>query len=80
MLGPSSTVVRARHSLYFNRVVPWLGGMLSDRDAYRYLPESTAYLPSEVELLAMLGRAGFRNIEKRRLLLGAAQILTADKE
>jgi demethylmenaquinone methyltransferase/2-methoxy-6-polyprenyl-1,4-benzoquinol methylase len=73
---PSSRFVRVVHSLYFDRVVPFLGGLLSDRDAYRYLPESTAYLPPSEELLRMLESAGFERVERRRLMLGAAQILT----
>ena len=73
---PASTFVRGAHSLYFDRLVPFLGGLLSDRDAYRYLPESTAYLPPPEELFAMLDKAGFEGVQKQRLLLGAAQILT----
>ena len=77
---PSSAFVRFGHSLYFDRFVPFLGSLLSDRDAYRYLPESTAYLPPPEELLAMLAKQGFTRVEKRRLLLGAAQIITGLKE
>jgi len=73
---PDAWWVRTGHSLYFDRFVPWLGGILSDRDAYRYLPESTAYLPEPGELLAMLAKAGFERVTKQRLMLGAAQILT----
>lgn len=73
---PRSALVRAGHALWFDRVVPLVGGLLSDRAAYRYLPESTVYLPPEAELLAMLGAAGFEDVGKRRLLGGAAQILT----
>ncbi len=73
---PSSALVRGAHSLYFDRLVPILGGMLSDRDAYRYLPESTAYLPPPEQLLSMLDRTGFVQLDKRGLLLGAAQIIT----
>lgn len=73
---PSSAIVRGAHSLYFDRFVPLLGGLLSDRDAYRYLPESTAYLPVPEELFAMLDKAGIGGVAKRRLLFGAAQILT----
>jgi demethylmenaquinone methyltransferase/2-methoxy-6-polyprenyl-1,4-benzoquinol methylase len=76
---PESAIVRAGHSLYFDRFVPFLGGLLSDRDAYRYLPESTAYLPPPEELRAMLYKAGFEGVTKRRLLFGAAQILTGAK-
>ena len=74
---PESRLVRAGHSLYFDRVVPVLGGLLSDRAAYAYLPRSTSYLPPERELLAQVARAGFAQIKKRRLLLGAAQLISA---
>ena len=53
--------------------------MLSDRDAYRYLPASTAYLPPRLELLARLGAAGFERIEHRSFLLGSAQLITATR-
>ena len=74
---PGNSLVRLGHRLYFHRVVPLLGRLLSDRDAYSYLPESVAYLPVEAALLEMLSLAGFRAIEKRRLSAGVAQLVTA---
>jgi demethylmenaquinone methyltransferase/2-methoxy-6-polyprenyl-1,4-benzoquinol methylase len=74
---PSSKVVRAGHHVYFHKVVPWVGGLLSDKDAYRYLPESTAYLPETPDLLEMLRRAGFHRVRAEMLGLGAAQLITA---
>ena len=74
---PALRGVRAAHSLYFDRLVPWLGGLLSDRDAYAYLPRSTAYLPSFPALRELLEAAGFESVERQTLLLGTAQILTA---
>ena len=74
---PDQAWIGAAHSLYFDRVVPAIGGWLSDRDAYRYLPESTSYLPPADELRAMLERVGFEGVAKRRFLLGAAQMITA---
>jgi len=74
---PTLAVVRAAHSFYFDRVVPRVGGWLSDRAAYRYLPSSTVYLPPEAELAALIEDAGFREVRRRPLLLGTAQILTA---
>lgn len=76
---PRSRVVAAAHSLYFDRVVPWLGGLISDRAAYRYLPASTAYLPPPTELLALLEKSGFGAVRRRGLLFGSAQILLASK-
>ena len=69
--------MRGAHSIYFDRLVPRIGAALSDASAYAYLPQSTVYLPERAELRAMLERAGFEGIERRGLLLGAAQILTA---
>jgi len=74
---PANRLVAAGHGLYFNRVVPLVGGMLSDRVAYRYLPQSVAYLPSQPELVAMLRAAGFERITKRSPMFGAVQSITA---
>jgi len=74
---PANRLVRFGHSLYFHHVVPILGRLLSDGDAYSYLPASVAYLPTEPALRAMLEAAGFRSIEKRRLSGGVAQLVTA---
>ena len=73
---PRHAALRALHSLYFDRVVPRVGALLSDRAAYAYLPQSTAYLPPEAELLAQLAKSGFERLHKTPLLLGAAQIVT----
>ncbi len=74
---PAPTLLRAAHSFYFDRVVPVLGGLLSDRAAYAYLPRSTVYLPPAPQLLAQLGEAGFTRARRRTFLFGAAQLLTA---
>ena len=42
---PNGPFARAVHGAWFRHVVPFVGGLLSDRDAYAYLPASTAYLP-----------------------------------
>lgn len=74
---PESAWVARVHSLYFDRVVPRIGALLSDRAAYQYLPRSTAYLPSFPDLQSLLAAAGFETIARERLLLGTAQLLTA---
>lgn len=73
---PSWGPLRAAHSVYFDRVVPLVGGLVSDAQAYRYLPESTVYLPPEAVLREMLAEAGFLAVERETLLLGAVQIWT----
>ncbi len=72
---PPSPLVRRAHALYFRRIVPMIGGLLSDRRAYQYLPASTAYLPSPDQLLRLLSDAGFVRCHRVQLGAGAAQLL-----
>ncbi len=76
---PPNPLMRAGHSIYFNRVVPIVGGVLSDRDAYAYLPRSVAYLPPTGHLLALVADAGFMNISRTLLTGGIAQLITAER-
>ncbi|MDE0162089.1 MAG: ubiquinone/menaquinone biosynthesis methyltransferase [Acidimicrobiaceae bacterium] len=76
---PSNRILRWGHGLYFGRVVPLIGGLLSDRDAYRYLPASVAYLPPPGELLDGLRAAGFLDVHRRQLSAGIAQLITATR-
>jgi demethylmenaquinone methyltransferase/2-methoxy-6-polyprenyl-1,4-benzoquinol methylase len=71
---PESGPLRAGHRLYVRTIVPRLGGVLSDRGAYEYLPRSLAYLPPAGEMLRMLERAGFESLRRVQLTAGAAQL------
>lgn len=75
--SPRHRIVRLGHGLYFNRLVPVVGGLISDKRAYRYLPQSAAYLPPETQLLEMIEAAGFAQVRKRSAMLGAIQSITA---
>ncbi len=76
---PEGRVMRAGHTVYFNRIVPLIGGALSDGEAYRYLPRSTAYLPEPQLLLTMVREAGFEQVERFPLAGGVAQLLVATR-
>jgi demethylmenaquinone methyltransferase/2-methoxy-6-polyprenyl-1,4-benzoquinol methylase len=73
---PTSAPARAVHGFWFRRVVPFVGGLVSDRQAYAYLPASTVYLPPRDELLDLVRRAGFAEVVHRSLGAGAAQLIT----
>jgi demethylmenaquinone methyltransferase / 2-methoxy-6-polyprenyl-1,4-benzoquinol methylase len=72
---PENPVLRAGHSVYFRRLVPAIGGALSDREAYAYLPKSAAYLPSPARMLEMLASSGFPDAARVPLSGGIAQVL-----
>ncbi len=49
-------------SLWFDRLVPRLGSVAGDRDAYTYLPESVKRFPAPDRLAALIAEAGFERI------------------
>jgi demethylmenaquinone methyltransferase / 2-methoxy-6-polyprenyl-1,4-benzoquinol methylase len=76
---PDQGLLLAGHRIWFRKVVPVIGGLLSDRAAYRYLPRSTAYLPGTPELRSMLTGAGFSSVNRRPLSGGLSQLITATR-
>ncbi len=76
---PACRVLRWGHRLYFGRIVPIIGGLLSDRSAYRYLPESRTLLPAPEALADALEAAGFAETDHRTLSGGIAQLFTATR-
>lgn len=76
---PEGPLMRAGHRVYFRRLVPVIGGALSDREAYAYLPRSMAYLPTTPELVSMLRRAGFPDAARIPLSGGIAQLLVGTR-
>ena len=72
---PTNRLVRLGHGFYFGKVVPKIGGLLSDKAAYRYLPKSVAYLPARDVMVAALVAAGFSDAEHRLLSGGITQLL-----
>jgi len=76
---PCHPIMRTGHRVYFEKVVPRIGGLLSDGAAYRYLPRSVAYLPPTGDTLNRLREAGFGTVERRLLSGGIAQLITATR-
>lgn len=77
--SPSNPVLRVGHSVYFGHVVPRVGSLLSDREAYRYLPKSVAYLPPAETTLSLLRNAGFGDTQRQLLSGGITQLITATR-
>ena len=67
------------YSLWFDRIVPLLGTLSSDPDAYSYLPESVRTFPDPEGLAAKLERAGFGSIRYLVLAGGIVVVHSAVK-
>lgn len=76
---PAHPLLRAGHAFYFGKVVPFVGGLLSDRAAYRYLPDSVAYLPPSPEIVEMIASAGFTDVRRQALSTGIAQLFAGTR-
>ncbi len=77
---PHNRLVRWGNGIYFGKIVPKIGALLSDGAAYRYLPKSVAYLPPRAELVAMLSRAGFSDASHRQLSGGLTQLMVGTRD
>jgi demethylmenaquinone methyltransferase/2-methoxy-6-polyprenyl-1,4-benzoquinol methylase len=66
-------------ALWFDRIVPILGTLAGDRDAYSYLPESVKRFPHPPELAARIQAAGLGEIRYVVLAGGIIAIHTATR-
>ncbi|GAC1360377.1 MAG: bifunctional demethylmenaquinone methyltransferase/2-methoxy-6-polyprenyl-1,4-benzoquinol methylase UbiE [Herpetosiphon sp.] len=77
---PRNPLIRAGHQLYFNRVVPLLGGLLSGAgEAYTYLPQSAANFPAPPLLSQLMQNAGWHDVTYTLLGLGAVAVHVGQK-
>lgn len=74
--GPLARLLR----LYFQRVVPVLGGVLTgDREAYTYLPRSVDVFPLASELVRLMEQAGLQGVRYRMVGMGTVAIHVGEK-
>lgn len=77
---PRRRLVRALYHLYFHRLLPFIGGVISGHHtAYRYLPQSVAHFPAEPELARRMTEAGFDDVCWTSLSFGIAAIHSGRK-
>jgi demethylmenaquinone methyltransferase / 2-methoxy-6-polyprenyl-1,4-benzoquinol methylase len=67
------------YSLWFDRIVPVIGTLAGDPDAYSYLPNSVRSFPEPRELAAKIDAAGFAEIRWLLLAGGIIAIHTGSK-
>ncbi len=77
---PSVPFFREIYNLYFNYVLPFVGGLVSgNREAYRYLNRSVRDFPEGDEFMGLLRKTGFVFPEQRRISFGIVTIYMATK-
>ena len=77
---PHNPLIRFGNNIYFGKIVPKIGALLSDGPAYRYLPRSVAYLPERHILVATLQAAGFPDASHHQLSGGLTQLMVGTKK
>ena len=71
---PRNSLFRVVYYFYFLRVLPWLGGLLSQRSAYQYLPDSVLEFPDRETFKEMMEEAGFVDVKIYDLTGGIAAV------
>lgn len=76
---PHNRFIRFGNNIYFGKIVPRIGALLSDGPAYRYLPRSVAYLPDRSVLITMLQKTGFSDATHEQLSGGLTQLMVGTR-
>jgi demethylmenaquinone methyltransferase/2-methoxy-6-polyprenyl-1,4-benzoquinol methylase len=72
---PANAILRPLFNLYFRRVLPWMGGVISgSRSAYTYLPASVQGFPDQSQLSFLMEQAGFDQVCFENLTGGIAAL------
>ncbi len=72
-------LIGALYNLYFQKILPRVGALLSNADAYRYLPSSVERFPRPPRMLQMIHGAGFRDATWTKYTFGVAGLYRATK-
>jgi demethylmenaquinone methyltransferase/2-methoxy-6-polyprenyl-1,4-benzoquinol methylase len=76
---PTRPPLSTFYSVWFDRIVPLLGSLAGDRDAYSYLPESVRSFPPPEGLAAAMDDAGFERIRYTVLAGGIIAIHSGER-
>jgi demethylmenaquinone methyltransferase/2-methoxy-6-polyprenyl-1,4-benzoquinol methylase len=77
---PSNPIVRFTYKLYFKKILPFIGGIISgDKNAYQYLPDSVEEFDEKINIPQLLTQVGFKEVKVYSLSLGIVQVVIAAK-
>lgn len=77
---PSNRALKWLYCLYFTKILPLIGGMVSgDKAAYRYLPASVLKFPGKDEWMAVMKNCGYGNVTHTSFTFGICRMYTGEK-
>jgi len=76
---PATPLFRELFAIYFGQLVPAIGGLISEGDAYTYLPASVRAFLTPPELAEVMREAGLRDVSYYRLALGTVTVHVGTK-
>ena len=80
MFPPSGIPFSILYSIYFYRLVPWIGAALAhDREAYQHLSNSVKTFDNPETIADLIQQAGFEEVRIQRFLGGAVCIHVGEK-
>jgi len=77
---PCNSLFRAVYLFYFRHLLPAIGGLLSRRSAYQYLPDSVLEFPARDDFRRMMLDAGFADVVYHDLTGGIVTVYVGRKE
>lgn len=80
LCSPTTFPMRQLFQIYQKVVMPLIGRLIShDNKAYSYLPETMQAIPQGEDMKRIFEKAGFHDVEYRRLPFGMCMLYTASK-
>jgi len=76
---PENRLFQNLYYLYFKHILPFIGGLLSKRSAYQYLPDSVLEFPSRPDFEQMMREAGFEQVRSHALTGGIASVFVGTR-
>lgn len=78
---PSNALLKWIYCLYFTKILPLIGGIVSgDKAAYRYLPSSVLKFPGKLEWMSTMQECGFKNVVHKAFSLGICRMYIGEKQ
>jgi demethylmenaquinone methyltransferase/2-methoxy-6-polyprenyl-1,4-benzoquinol methylase len=77
---PENKVFKSIYYLYFQKILPFIGGVVSKKKgAYSYLPSSVMAFPERREFVRLMYGAGLADIEFHDLTFGIVTVYSGVK-